>query len=319
MYNDTMVGYKTLNKTGEKITEIGIGTWNIGKDSDSGEAAIKAAIESGINFIDTAEMYATEWIVANAIKKQKGLFIATKVSPGHFTYNDLINSCERSLTNLGLNTIDLYQLHWPNRSIPIKETMGAMEFLADKGKIKHIGVSNFTVEELIEAQKVMNKHEIVSNQVEYSVLVRNIENGLYDFCIDNNITIIAYSPLGGGALYSPKYKDTLQLLEQIGKEHHKTATQVALNWLISKKNVIAIPKSANKDHVIEFAGASGWKLTKSEIDEINSVKERKRPIGGLFHPILKRTSGLWSNAMQSSNEKKSMAQRNIKTTKSSKK
>jgi diketogulonate reductase-like aldo/keto reductase len=313
-----MIELKLLNDTGERITEIGMGTWQMGVDPDKEKEALKAGMNAGIKFIDTAEMYATEWIVGKAIKNQKKIFIATKVSPSHFSPRDIVHACDQSLRNLEVDSIDLYQLHWPNHRVPIKETMRAMEGLIETGKIKHIGVSNFTVNELVEAQNAMEKYEIVSNQVEYSILVRDIEKDLLDFCNDSKITIIAYSPLGSGALYQPKYKKTLQALQEIGKAHSKTATQVALNWIISKKNVVAIPKAGSKAHILDNAGASGWKLTKSEIDEINSLGEKKQSLMRVLHPIWKHTS-FWAGAYQSMNEKKSQVHRNKSTTKSSKK
>lgn len=310
--------YKRLNDTNEKLPEIGIGTWKMGVDPEREKDAIRAALENGMELVDTAEMYATEWIVGDAVKGMKRPFLATKVSPSHFRHSDVIAACERSLQNLQVKSIDLYQLHWPNHSVPIKETMGAMEELADSGKIRHIGVSNFTVAELIEAQEAMENHEIVSNQVEYSILARDIEEELLQFCAEGNVTIIAYSPLGTGSLYSPKYAKTLAALTEIGKAHNKTAAQVALNWVVSKKNVVAIPKAGSREHVIENAGASGWKLSKSETAELDSLEERKKPIAGFFSSVIK-SSGIWAGAMQSFNEKRSRIHRNSNTTKSSKK
>ncbi len=309
--------FKYLNRTKERLPEIGIGTWKMGMDPEREKAALRKAVELGMPFIDTAEMYGTEHIVADAIRGLGRVFVATKVSPNHFSHEQMLESCNRSLKNLGLRQIDLYQLHWPNHRIPIKETMRAMEELADSGKIRHIGVSNFTVDELVEAQEAMDRYEIVSNQVEYSVLFRDIERELLDFCTESKITVIAYSPLGTGALYSKKYSKALAALEAIGKSHRKTATQVALNWLISKKNVVAIPKASSKEHVLEIAGASGWKLTKAEHREIDSIKERKPSLGGFIYPILKHTSW-WAGAMQSFNEKRASNQKRS-TTRSSKK
>ena len=138
-----MVELKGLNGTKEKVSEIGIGTWKMGANPEKEKEAIKVAIANGMRFVDTAEMYATEWIVANGIKNQKKIFVATKVSPSHFSYDDVIHACDESLRNLDVKQIDLYQLHWPNHSIPIKETMSAMEHLVDTGKIRHIGVMQF--------------------------------------------------------------------------------------------------------------------------------------------------------------------------------
>ncbi|MDE1870778.1 MAG: aldo/keto reductase [Candidatus Micrarchaeota archaeon] len=313
-----MMRHKTLGDTGERLSEIGIGTWKMGINPEKETLALQSALDDGINLIDTAEMYATEAIVAKAVEARKGVFIATKVSPNHFKYNDLINSCDASLRRLAVGQIDLYQLHWPNHRISIKETMRAMEDLAEDGKIRHIGVSNFSVNELIEAQTAMDRYEIVSNQVEYSVLTREIEEDLLDFCEDNKITIIAYSPFGTGLLFDNRYRKTFDALDMIGKRHNKTAVQVALNWLTSKKGVIAIPKTSDLDHVNEIIGASGWKLSKSEINEINSLSQRKAPLGGFLKPVLKGTS-MWAGAMQSFNEKRIAARQNRNTAMSSKK
>lgn len=310
--------YKILNRTEKKLPVLGIGTWKMGEDPDAEEDAIHTALENDMRFIDTAEMYGSEWIVGNAIKGEKDIFLATKVSPNHFKYDDVIKACNTSLSNLGVKKIDLYQLHWPNHSIPISETMRAMETLVDDGKINHIGVSNFDVREMQEAQDSMKKYEIVSNQVEYSILVRDIEeNGIQDYCNKNKITIIAYSPLARGAIFSSKYSGLLEKLEQIGKVHKKNASQVALNWLISKKNVVAIPKAGNKKHVLENVGASGWELSLKEKAELDSLTERKGSLVGALSPIIK-SHGLWADAA-SAFQKKPKSHSKSNTTKSSKK
>ena len=271
------IEYKELGKTGEKIQALGIGTWGIGgfsyPDYSNDELAIEIirfAVEIGMNFIDTAEMYGaghSEELVGEAIKGiREKVFIATKVLPTNFRYEDVIKACERSLRRLKTSYIDLYQLHWPNPSIPIKETMRAMERLANEGKIRYIGISNFSVEETIEAMNALSKYEIVSNQVEYSLLVRDIEKDLLDFCRKNKITVIAYSPLARGELLKGKY---YEFLSKIGKKYNKTAAQVALNWLIIKENVVAIPKAFSKAKIVENMGAYGWKLSDEDLKAID--------------------------------------------------
>jgi diketogulonate reductase-like aldo/keto reductase len=271
------IEYKELGKTGEKIPALGLGTWGIGgfsyPDYSNDELAIEIirfAVEIGMNFIDTAEMYGaghSEELVGEAIKGiREKVFIATKVLPTNFRYEDVIKACERSLRRLKTSYIDLYQLHWPNPSIPIKETMRAMERLANEGKIRYIGISNFSVEETIEAMNALSKYEIVSNQVEYSLLVRDIEKDLLDFCRKNKITVIAYSPLARGELLKGKY---YEFLSKIGKKYNKTAAQVALNWLIIKENVVAIPKAFSKAKIVENMGAYGWKLSDEDLKAID--------------------------------------------------
>jgi diketogulonate reductase-like aldo/keto reductase len=271
------IEYKELGKTGEKIPALGLGTWGIGgfsyPDYSNDELAIEIirfAVEVGMNFIDTAEMYGaghSEELVGEAIKGIRDkVFIATKVLPTNFRYEDVIKACERSLRRLKTSYIDLYQLHWPNPSVPIKETMRAMERLANEGKIRYIGISNFSVEETIEAMNALSKYEIVSNQVEYSLLVRDIEKDLLEFCRKNKITIIAYSPLARGELLKGKY---YEVLSKIGKKYNKTAAQVALNWLIIKENVTAIPKAFSKAKIVENMGAYGWKLSDEDLKTID--------------------------------------------------
>ena len=149
----------------------------------------------GARFIDTAESYGAEAIVGEGIKGRRyRVFLATKAPPRNFKRRDLIVAAERSLRRLGTDHIDLYQLHWPNLTIPIEEPMSGMEKLVEEGKVRFIGVSNFTVRDLINAQAVLAKQRIVANQVRYSLVDRTIEGGLLQCCQKNGITVIAYSP-----------------------------------------------------------------------------------------------------------------------------
>jgi len=186
------IEYKFLGITGEKIPSIGLGTWGLGGYSRSSSAndekeieLIRYAAEKGLTFIDTAEMYGAghaEELVGQAVKDIRSkVFMATKVSPEHLRYDDVIKACERSLKRLQTSYIDLYQIHWPNPRIPLRETIKALERLAEEDKIRYIGVSNFSVELLKEAISLTSKHDIVSNQVEYSLLSREIEKDLLDF------------------------------------------------------------------------------------------------------------------------------------------
>ncbi len=272
--------YKELGKTKEKLSSIGVGTWQLGKNPSEEVKAIKAAIENGVNFIDTAEIYGSEPLVNNAIKGTKDIFVATKVWPGHFHYADVIKACDKSLKNLGLKQIDLYQLHWPNKFIPIEETMRAMESLVKSGKIRYIGVSNFDKSQLIAAQAVMKREEIVSNQVEYSLMVRNPEEELLPYCQKQKISLIAYSPLGHGKLFAGKYKKLFDLLSNVGAKYNKTAAQISLNWLVSRKGVFAIPKASSIEHAVENAKATSFKLKLKDSIAIDvaSRKHKRRSL-----------------------------------------
>ena len=283
-----------LGSTKEKIPVIGLGTWKYGVDEKKEIEALKAGIEAGAKFIDTAELYGSEGIVGKAIKGRDDVFVASKVFSSHLKHKEVIDACNASLKRLGIKTIDLYQIHFPNYNVPIEETMSAMELLVKQGKIRYIGVSNFSMGELEEARSVMKSNEIVSDQVEFSILARGPEKGLLEHCQKERITIIAYSPLGSGALYTPKYGKLLEALSAIGEAHGKTATQIALAWLLAKEGVVAIPKAGSKEHVLEDVGAADIKLGADELDSINTIIRRysKAPVwpGGAVRMLLKRTS-----------------------------
>jgi diketogulonate reductase-like aldo/keto reductase len=253
---------KPLGNTSVMVPEIGLGTWNY----NGGVEPLLKGIELGAYLIDTAEGYHTEDTVCQAINGIRNrVFIATKVSGRHLRYDDVMRAAEGSLRLLGTDYIDLYQIHWPNSSVPIKETMRAMENLVDTGHIKYIGVSNFSVRDMQEAQAVMRKYPIVSNQVLYNLNNRGIEKELIPYCEKHGVTIIAYTPLDNGGLATGSRGRGMRVLRQIATEVHKTPAQVALNWCISQPNVIAIPKSNSVARTMENCGASGWRLSQAQI------------------------------------------------------
>jgi diketogulonate reductase-like aldo/keto reductase len=185
-----------------------------------------------------------------------------------------MRAAEASLKRLGTDYIDLYQIHWPDPSIPIQETMRAMENLVDLGKVKFIGVSNFYLRNLQEAEACMRKYRIVSNQVKYSLLQRGIEEDMLPYCEKHHITVIAYSPLDKAGLTSkPSFKNraAMHVLQKVALETGKTMAQVALNWCVSKPSVIAIPKSDRVERVVENCQASGWRLSTRQIEALNQA------------------------------------------------
>jgi diketogulonate reductase-like aldo/keto reductase len=255
---------KTLGHTNEWIPEVGLGTW----DYRGGNEPLRVGVSLGARLIDTAEMYGTEEEVGRAVEGLTDVLIATKVSAHHLHHDDVIRAAEASLRRLKVKTIDLYQVHWPNSRIPIQETMRAMEELVKAGKIRYVGVSNFSVPELEEAREALASGEIVSNQVEYSLLSREIEADILPYCARERITVIAYSPLARGRLASGRDEGT-RFLERIGEKYGKTASQVALNWLTSQDGVVVIPKANSVEHVREDVGASGWRLSSNDFDAIS--------------------------------------------------
>ncbi len=199
------------------------------------------------------------------------MFIATKVWPTHLRYEAVIKATKRSLARLGVKYIDLYQIHFPNRRVPITETMRAMEYLVDNGLIRFIGLSNFSLNQVIEAQGALKKYEVASIQMPYSLMDRRIEADIIPYAKKNGMAVIAYYPLGHGRLIREFPRDALEV---IARNHGpKTVAQVVLNWIISKhENVFPIPRASNPDHVRENLGAAGWRLSEEEIRILESIR-----------------------------------------------
>lgn len=258
---------KQLGNTGVQVPELALGTWQY----RGGAEVLRAGIELGATFIDTAESYGTEPVVGEAIRGIRDrIFLASKVSPRHFRRHDVIKAAECSLKQLNTDYLDLYQLHWPNYTVPIGETMSAMERLVEMGKIRFIGVSNFTVAEMRRAQAHLSKARIVSNQVRYSLIDRSAEQELLPYCEANQISLLAFSPLATG-FDNLRLSDREDSLGQIAAEAGKTRAQVALNWCVSHPAVIAIFKADKVEHVRENCAASGWSLTPQQRQLLSSI------------------------------------------------
>ncbi len=267
---------KEFAKTGHKISEVGMGTyydplwvatafmgWRRRKAAKV--EAIMAGFESGITLVDTAEIYRSEPLVAKAMagKKRDDVFLATKAWPNHLHRDALISAFDGSLRRLGTSYIDLYQVHWPNPRVPIEETMGAMEELVRDGKLRHVGVSNFGLEQLKEAQSALPRSEVSSVQLDYSLIHRRVEHEVLPYCEREKVALLAYYPLGHGKLPSD------QRLDSVSSSHGKTRAQVALRWLADKPNVFPIPRASRPDHVRDNAGAGDWELSEREMVELD--------------------------------------------------
>ena len=268
---------KDFAKTGRKVSEIGMGTyydpawiatgfvgWRRGATSKV--EAIKAGLDAGITLIDTAEIYRSEPLVAEAIagRKRDEIFLATKAWQNHLHGASLTRAFEKSLARLGTSYIDLYQVHWPNPRVPIAETMGAMERLIEEGKLRHVGVSNFDLEQVKEAQYALPKSELSSVQLDYSLMHRNPEGEMLPYCDSQKIAFLAYYPLGHGKLLSDPR------LDHVGSANGRTRAQTALQWLAGKPNVFPIPRASRAEHVKDNAGAGDCELTEAERTELGT-------------------------------------------------
>ncbi len=268
---------------GVKIPVLGIGTWKMGGGLSADTThdkecmfAIKIAVRLEMTHIDTAELYGNghaEELVGEAIQEfeREQLFIATKVKQENLRYDDLISAAKRSLKRLRTGYIDLYLIHGPNPYTPIEETMKAMDYLVENKLTRFIGVSNFSGEQIKEAKKHA-ENKIVANQIEYNLLTRNrgqftnsMESKIIPYCQKNGIIVIAYRPLAKGELAKPGIK----LLDELTEKYGKTQAQIALNWLISKPNIVTIPKAVRIEHIKENLGAIGWRLSEEDMRRLD--------------------------------------------------
>jgi diketogulonate reductase-like aldo/keto reductase len=233
-----------------------------------GQEIIRSAIEDGAVFVDTAELYENEQVVGEAIRGIRDkTFLATKTH--HWRYAEVKRCAEASLRKLQTDRIDLYQLHWPNAAVPIAETMTAFEDLIDEGKVVHIGLSNFTVPEFNQAQKCLRKYRLFSNQMRYSLVDRTIEGEMWRFCRAQQVLLIAYSPLGHN-FRNIIAADQVGVLEQVAGETGKTKAQVALNWVIRRTGIVAIPKSESAGHLKENSVAGDFRLSEDQIKRLEA-------------------------------------------------
>ena len=298
--------------------EMGIGTWAWGdrlvwnyghgySESDVVES-FRVAIDSGIRLFDTAEIYGqgkSESFLGRLMEGiDEPLIIATKMMPYPWRLRGdaLQRRLEASLERLGLDKVQLYQMHWPLPPVPVRTWMQKMLEVQKKGLVEAIGVSNYDLAQTLDAHEVLSENGscLASNQVEYHLLERRIEkNGLMERCNELGIKIIAYSPLAMGILtgkYTPenppsgvrnsqynrdyltRIQPLIKTMRKIGDEHNgKTVAQVALNWIICK-GAIPIPGAKNASQMEQNMGGNGWKLTTSEmglLDELSTTVSKK--------------------------------------------
>ncbi|MFH2068914.1 MAG: aldo/keto reductase [Candidatus Omnitrophota bacterium] len=290
---------RQLGNSDMQVSVLALGAWAYGKVVRwAGEVEEKEiidivyrAVDSGINIIDTAAAYGeSEEVVGKAVKGIRDkLYIATKCGANP---EQIPGQIDNSLKKMDLGYIDLYQVHYPSTKIPIADTIGAMKKLKDEGKIRHIGVSNFSVEQLKEAIKVT---EIVSCQSPYNLFWREIEEeGILEFCQKENVGILTYSSLAQGLL-SGKFKSrtdlptkegeirtvnvlfkkgifeeclkTVNLVEETAQKYNKTPAEVSLNWVINQPGITsAVVGARNIFQLNDNVKAAGWNLNQQDTD-----------------------------------------------------
>jgi diketogulonate reductase-like aldo/keto reductase len=267
------------------VPVVGQGTWNVpvrGARAEEAKRTLQRGVELGMIHIDTAEMYgdgAAEELVGEAIRglPREQLFLVSKVLPTNATYAGTIRACEASLRRLRTDYLDCYLLHWRG-SVPLAETMRALERLVDDGKIRSLGVSNFEIEDLEEARSLLERHPIVCNQVLYHLGERTIEEEEVPYCRSRGIAIVGYTPFGRGDWMD---RAGLEVLERIARERQTTVRAVILAFLTRDDDLVTIPKASTVVHVEENARGGELRLDAAEITAIDAAFPRKKRRGGL--------------------------------------
>lgn len=301
---------------GVRLSVIGLGTWQFGSGEwGYGEAyARKTAVELtrraldlGVNLIDTAEVYAfgrSERIVGEAIAGRRGdAFVATKLFPLAPVAPVVEGRGRASVRRLGIDTSDLYQVHWPNPVVGLGATMAGMRRLQDAGVIRHVGVSNFTLEGWKRAERALGG-PVLSNQVRFHLADRRAERDLIPHAAREGRLVIAYSPLAQGLLggrYDAEHRpsgtarlgnplflpenlrraaELIDTLREVARRHDATPAQIALAWVIRRPNVVAIPGASSVGQLERNVEAASLELTDEEDAALSGAAERFRPLTG---------------------------------------
>jgi aldehyde reductase len=256
---------------GQRVAALGQGTWNIGDDPRRRAdeiAALRRGIELGLALIDTAEMYGdgrSESLVGEAIAgRRHEIFLVSKVYPHNASRKAMPRSCEASLRRLGVETLDLYLLHWPG-NVPLAETVEAFESLQRAGKIRHWGVSNFDTDAMQELWQTPGGTAAQTNQVLYNLGERGIEWDLRPWQREHRVPVMAYSPFDQGRLLRQRALGTF------AQARGMTPGQAALGWLLAQDDVIAIPKASSPARVEENAGALAHSLSSADLQELDAL------------------------------------------------
>ena len=313
---------RRLGKTDLELTTVGLGTWAMGgpwqygwgpQDDDEAIGAILAALETGINWIDTAPAYGlghSEELIGQALRQiSERPIIATKCG---ILWNEkkekvtclkrqsIRDECHVSLKRLGIDVIDLYQMHWPDPDEDVEEAWEEMARLVDEGKVRYLGVSNFTVGQIERVQKI---HPAVSLQPPYSMIHREVEDQLLDYCGRNQLGVVAYSPIQRGLLtgkfdharlaalapddhrrtnpdfLEPQFSATLELVEglkKIAERNGRTCAELAISWILRRPELTAAIVGARRpSQIIETAPAADWNLSEEDIEEIGRLLAKR--------------------------------------------
>lgn len=266
---------KYVDVDGEQVPKLGLGTWQI--EGDKARESVRDALEIGYRHIDTAQAYQNEKQVGEGIEESSvdrdDIFLTTKVWKDNARANDVRSSTEESLRKLGTDYVDLLLLHWPVDDVPVSETLNAMAELKNEGKVRHIGVSNFTPTQLAEARSVQ---PVVTNQVEYHPYLD--QSDVLAEVRKNDMFLTAYSPLARGRVIQD------EVLDSIGQQYGKSGAQVSIRWMLQQDDVVVIPKAASTGHRKANFDVFDFELTDDEMERISDLARGERLIDPSFAP-----------------------------------
>ncbi|HTW37843.1 MAG TPA: aldo/keto reductase [Steroidobacteraceae bacterium] len=262
--------------SGERVPALGIGTWRMGERRAARAeeiATLRLAVDLGASLIDTAELYgegSTETLVGEALNGRRDeVFLVSKVHPRNASFAAVRQACERSLLRLRTDRIDLYLLHWLGE-VPFSETLEAFLALEQEGKIRYFGVSNLDRAEMCKLWALPTAHAVATDQVIYNLLRRGPEADLLPWLRERHIPVMAYSPFDEGRLLDDAK------LGAFAERHELSPAQAALGWLLAQDDVIAIPKTSNRDRLMENVAALEHPLGSAELRELDRAFPKPR-------------------------------------------
>ncbi|MEQ8557019.1 MAG: aldo/keto reductase [Henriciella sp.] len=268
----------TTKHFGADIPKIGFGTWKL--RDETAQMCVAKAIEAGYRMIDTAQAYENETHVGRGIADSQtprdDLWVTTKIWTSEFKDGDLQASLSKSLERLDLDHVDLVLLHWPNKDVSMEETFAALNDARSKGMTKHIGVSNFTVEQMGQAVK-LSEAPILTNQVEYHPFIN--QTPVLEAAHALGMSVTAYSPLAQGQVFDDA------VLKEIGEKYGKSPAQVTVRWFVQQPGVITIPRSTSPEHIAANNDVQDFELTAQEMGRITALNaNHKRLIDPSWAP-----------------------------------
>jgi diketogulonate reductase-like aldo/keto reductase len=253
---------------GTAVPALGLGTWRM--SGETCREAVETGLELGYRHVDTAQVYGNERQVGEAIAAsdvdRDEVFLTTKLDVGNRRYDDVIASLERSLAKLRTSYVDLLLIHNPIQRIPLAETLDAMSELVERGQARHVGVSNFDVDRLDRARRHSDE-AVFTNQVQFNPYWPQRE--LLDYCAIHEVLLTAYSPLAHGQVA------TDATLQSVGRRHGKSATQVALRWVLDHENVAAVAKASSREHLAENLDVFDFELTDAEAERVRQPSKTR--------------------------------------------